>query len=80
MGNTYGGYETLIVCGRYEGSLEAIAEVLNGFIFDQDEGPRAIAQQRKRRWRAFVTSQANLLPIKHLHCAPRLTERWEHIL
>jgi hypothetical protein len=39
MGNTYGAYETLIVCGNYEGDLEAIAEVLNGFIFDQDHDP-----------------------------------------
>ena len=39
MGYTYGAYETLIVCGSYEGDLEAIAEVLNGFIFDQDNHP-----------------------------------------
>jgi hypothetical protein len=37
MGYTHGAYETLIVCGNYEGNLEAIAEVLNGFQFDQDE-------------------------------------------
>jgi hypothetical protein len=39
MGYTHGAYETLIVCGNYEGDLEAIAEVLNGFIFDQDNDP-----------------------------------------
>ena len=28
---------SLIVCGDYEGDLEAITEVLNGFSFDQDD-------------------------------------------
>ena len=30
---------SLIVCGDYEGDLEAIAEVLNGYRFDQDDDP-----------------------------------------
>ena len=30
---------SLIVCGDYEGNLEAIAEVLNGCRFDQDDDP-----------------------------------------
>lgn len=37
MGDTYGSYGSLIVCGDYEGDLEAIVKVLNGFEFDQDD-------------------------------------------
>jgi len=37
MGDTYGSYGSLIVCGDYEGNLEAIVEVLNSFEFDQDD-------------------------------------------
>jgi hypothetical protein len=37
MGYTHGSYGSLIVCGNYDGDLEAIAEVLNGLEFDQDE-------------------------------------------
>jgi hypothetical protein len=37
MSGTYGSYGSLMVCGNYEGNLEGIAEVLNGFVFDQDD-------------------------------------------
>ena len=37
MTNTYGEYGTLIVCGDYQGDLEAIAKVLNAFEFDQGD-------------------------------------------
>ena len=39
MSETYESYGSLIVCGDYEGNLEAIAEVLNGCRFDQDDDP-----------------------------------------
>jgi hypothetical protein len=39
MSGTHGSYGSLIVCGNYEGDLEAIAEALNGFVFDQDDDP-----------------------------------------
>ena len=37
MSETYERMGSLIVCGDYEGNLEAIAEVLNGYGFDQDD-------------------------------------------
>ena len=37
MSETYERMGSLIVCGDYEGDLEAIAEVLNGYAFDQDD-------------------------------------------
>ena len=37
MTNTYGEYGTLIVCGDYQGDLEAIAKVFNAFEFDQGD-------------------------------------------
>ena len=37
----YGEYDTLIICGAYEGNLEEIAKALNGFLFKQDDGFRA---------------------------------------
>jgi hypothetical protein len=40
---------TLSICGEYEGDLDSIAEVLNGFEFDEDEG-------RARRFQVFDNS------------------------
>ena len=37
MGHTHGSHGSLIVCGNYDGDLEAIAKVLNGLEFDQAE-------------------------------------------
>jgi hypothetical protein len=34
---THGEHGTLIVCGDYQGDLEAIAKVLNTFEFDQGD-------------------------------------------
>ena len=36
---TYGEYGALIVCGDYEGNLNAIAKVLNCFVYDQGYDP-----------------------------------------
>lgn len=41
-----------------------------------------LLRDNSRQWRAsskFVTSQANLLPIKHHHCDLQPTERWEQV-
>ena len=36
---TYGEYGALIVCGDYKGKLNAIAKVLNCFVYDQGDDP-----------------------------------------
>ena len=39
MNGTIGEYGTLIVCGDYQGDLEAIANLLNAFEFGQGDKP-----------------------------------------
>ena len=41
MDDIYKEYDSLIICGVYEGNLVEIARALNGFLFDQDAGQSA---------------------------------------
>jgi hypothetical protein len=68
MAYTYGAYETLIVCGSYEGDLAAIAEVLNGFYFDTDDDPdqRFLVHDGRIRPDRFDISQVSAaLPMRY---------------
>ena len=62
---TYGEYGALIVCGDYEGNLNAIAKVLNRFEYDQgDERLRFVVHDGRIEPNNFGNETMSAFPLR----------------